>query len=250
MNLRGAPRRPGGRGRPAGRAARASRSTTTSIEIGAALTLTEIERRLDGRRAAARGGVPAVRLPADPQRRDASAATSAPASPIGDAPPALLALEATVAPGLGADGEREVPLADYFTGYRQTVRRPDELIRAVRIPLPAGPADGVPQDRQAALRRHLQRRRRLRPRRRGRRRPAGPGSVSAASRRHRSARWRPRQALDGRPWTERDGSGGAPRSWPREGTPMDDHRASAAYRTAMLGRRLPKLYATHPARRR
>ena len=35
-----------------------------------------------------------------------------------------------------ADGEREVPLADYFTGYRQSVRRPGELIRAVRIPLP------------------------------------------------------------------------------------------------------------------
>ena len=34
------------------------------------------------------------------------------------------------------DGEREVDLADYFTGYRTTVRRPDELIRAVRIPLP------------------------------------------------------------------------------------------------------------------
>ena len=34
------------------------------------------------------------------------------------------------------DGEREVPLADYFTGYRQTVKRPGELIRAVRIPLP------------------------------------------------------------------------------------------------------------------
>ena len=33
-------------------------------------------------------------------------------------------------------GEREVPLADYFTGYRETVRRTDELIRAVRIPLP------------------------------------------------------------------------------------------------------------------
>ena len=32
--------------------------------------------------------------------------------------------------------ERDVPLADFFTGYRETVRRPDELIRAVRIPLP------------------------------------------------------------------------------------------------------------------
>ena len=39
------------------------------IEIGAALTLTEIERRLDGHGAAARAAVPAVRVAADPQRR-------------------------------------------------------------------------------------------------------------------------------------------------------------------------------------
>jgi xanthine dehydrogenase small subunit len=32
-----------------------------------------------------------------------------------------------------------------------------------------------------------------------------------------------------------------------EGTPMDDHRASASYRGAMLGQALLKLYAEHPA---
>ena len=37
------------------------------------------------------------------------------------------------------DGERTVPLAEYFTGYRATVRRPDELIKAIRIPLPLSP---------------------------------------------------------------------------------------------------------------
>jgi xanthine dehydrogenase small subunit len=31
----------------------------------------------------------------------------------------------------------------------------------------------------------------------------------------------------------------------REGTPLDDHRASAAYRSAMLGQSLRKLYAEH-----
>src|SRR6185503_16988708 len=50
-------------------------------------------------------------------------------------PPALLALEAVVVLA-SSEGDREVPLADYFTGYRQTVKRPGELIRAVRIPLP------------------------------------------------------------------------------------------------------------------
>ena len=60
------------------------------------------------------------------------------ASPIGDAPPALLALEATLVLA-GPGGEREVALADYFTGYRQTAKQPAELIRAVRIPLPLAP---------------------------------------------------------------------------------------------------------------
>ena len=36
-----------------------------------------------------------------------------------------------------ADGERTVPLADYFTGYRESVRQPGELITEVVVPLPA-----------------------------------------------------------------------------------------------------------------
>ena len=56
-------------------------------------------------------------------------------SPIGDTPPALLALDATVILA-SASGDREVPLADYFTGYRTSVMEPGELIRAVRVPLP------------------------------------------------------------------------------------------------------------------
>jgi xanthine dehydrogenase small subunit len=31
-----------------------------------------------------------------------------------------------------------------------------------------------------------------------------------------------------------------------EGTPLDDHRASAAYRTAMLGTALLRLHDAHP----
>ena len=33
-------------------------------------------------------------------------------------------------------GERVVGLADYYTGYRQSVRAADELIKEIRIPLP------------------------------------------------------------------------------------------------------------------
>ncbi|MGI8747377.1 MAG: FAD binding domain-containing protein, partial [Deinococcus sp.] len=64
-------------------------------------------------------------------------------SPIGDSLPALLSLDARVVlVSLGEGGEpseREVPLHGYFSGYRLTVRRPDEIIRAVRLPLPLLP---------------------------------------------------------------------------------------------------------------
>jgi xanthine dehydrogenase small subunit len=33
-----------------------------------------------------------------------------------------------------ADGERRVPLLEFYTGYRGTVMRPDELITAIEIP--------------------------------------------------------------------------------------------------------------------
>nr|WP_257953003.1 FAD binding domain-containing protein [Nocardioides sp. B-3] len=64
------------------------------------------------------------------------------------------------------DGEREVALADYFTGYRTTALQPGELIRSVLIARPLAGPDGLPQDCEAAVRRHLQRRRRVRARHR------------------------------------------------------------------------------------
>ena len=57
------------------------------------------------------------------------------ASPIGDGPPALLALDAALVLA-SAEGERTVPLADFFTGYRATVLRPGEIVKAVRVPKP------------------------------------------------------------------------------------------------------------------
>lgn len=54
------------------------------------------------------------------------------ASPIGDLLPVLLALDAEIFLR-GVLGERVLPLADYFTGYRQTRRRDDELIVAVNV---------------------------------------------------------------------------------------------------------------------
>ncbi|MGW5777629.1 xanthine dehydrogenase small subunit [Streptomyces sp. NPDC003863] len=214
------------------------RVESDAIEIGAALTLTEIERRLDGR-------VPllAELFPQFASRLIRNGATLGgnlgTGSPIGDSPPALLALDASVVLA-DADGEREIPLCDYFTGYRQSVRRPGELIRAVRVPLPLAP---VVAFHKIAKRRFddissvavafaldvedgIVRTARI-----------GLGGVAATPIRALATE----AALEGRPWTAETVEAVAP-VLRNEGTPMDDHRASAAYRSAMLGQSLLKLY--------
>jgi len=55
------------------------------------------------------------------------------ASPIGDSAPALLSLDASVVLASAA-GERTVPLAEFFTGYRRTQLREDEVMREVVLP--------------------------------------------------------------------------------------------------------------------
>jgi len=57
------------------------------------------------------------------------------ASPIGDMLPALMAYEGRLVLE-GINGKREIPLHAYVTGYRTTVRKPDELITEIIIPKP------------------------------------------------------------------------------------------------------------------
>src|SRR4051794_21270170 len=59
-------------------------------------------------------------------------------SPAADAVPVLVAADAQVVLA-GVEGERTVPLADFYTGYRTTVRKPDELIVAFTVDVPRGP---------------------------------------------------------------------------------------------------------------
>ncbi len=209
------------------------------IEIGAALTLTEIERTLAGR-------VPILDelFPQFASRLIRNGATLGgnlgTGSPIGDSPPVLLALDARLVLA-DADGEREVALADYFTGYRQSVRRADELIRSVRIPLPLAPISAF---HKIAKRRFddissvavgyalevvdgIVRTARI-----------GLGGVAAMPVRAAATE----AALAGQPWTAETVRAAAA-VLAAEGTPLDDHRASARYRAAMLGQSLPKLHA-------
>jgi xanthine dehydrogenase small subunit len=58
------------------------------------------------------------------------------ASPIGDGPPPLIALGASLVLA-GPHGEREIALDDFFKGYRKTDLRAGEVVARVRIPLPS-----------------------------------------------------------------------------------------------------------------
>jgi xanthine dehydrogenase small subunit len=59
------------------------------------------------------------------------------ASPIGDASVVLLALDASVKL-VSLGGERLVRLSEYFTGYRQTLKQPNEIIQSIIIPKEPG----------------------------------------------------------------------------------------------------------------
>ena len=55
------------------------------------------------------------------------------ASPANDTITPLIAMGAQVTL-LSVDGERTLMLEDFYSGFRQTVLRPNELLRAIRIP--------------------------------------------------------------------------------------------------------------------
>jgi xanthine dehydrogenase small subunit len=105
-----------------------------AVVIGAALPLSEIGRRW---RDAPEFFREWLTLFASPliRNRATLGGNLATASPIGDAAPLLLALDAVV--GLaGPGGRRTVPVADFFSGYRKTAMRPGEVVTAVQIPKP------------------------------------------------------------------------------------------------------------------
>jgi carbon-monoxide dehydrogenase medium subunit len=59
------------------------------------------------------------------------------ASAAADISPPLLALGAAVELQSAAHGRRTLPLAEFFRGVRRTARRPDELLTAIEFPQPA-----------------------------------------------------------------------------------------------------------------
>ena len=108
------------------------------LRIGALVTYSDIitsgliRRRLPMLAAASRevGGVQI-------QNRGTIGGNVANASPAGDTLPVLLAADAVVVLR-SVSGTRRVPMTSFYTGYRQTAARPDELIVAFEVPAVRG----------------------------------------------------------------------------------------------------------------
>jgi xanthine dehydrogenase small subunit len=162
------------------------------------------------------------------------------ASPIGDMPPALIALDATVTLR-SLRGARELPLEDFFVDYRRTALAAGEIVATVRIPLPKSDqlfrtdkvakrwdqdisavcgayritrTDGRVTDARLAF-----------------------GGMAATPRRA----FECEQALIGQPWSEATIER-AIAALARDFAPIDDWRASAAYRRRVAGNLLRRLW--------
>lgn len=162
-------------------------------------------------------------------------------SPIGDSMPLLIALRAQVVLASQARGERQLPLEDLYTGYRQNVMAPDELLVRIVVPRPSAHeqlraykiskrfdddisavclvlnldiADGTVQ--RASI---------------------GAGGVAATPARARQTE----AALTGQPWTEATAQRAAA-VLQAEFSPISDMRASGAYRRQVLGSLLQRYW--------
>jgi CO/xanthine dehydrogenase FAD-binding subunit len=107
------------------------------VRLGAGVTYTQVIVELRDR---LRGLALAARTVGSPQIRNRGTigGNLGTASPAGDAHPPLLAAGAEVEVASGR-GTRIIPIDAFFIGPKRNALEPDELIAAVRIPLPSGP---------------------------------------------------------------------------------------------------------------
>lgn len=106
-----------------------------TLQIGANMTWTRVEQHLRDR-------VPAfheiLNLFGSPQIKNIGTVGGnlANASPIADSLPFLYAVDAAVELQ-SMDGARQVPVKEFYAGYKSIDLRPDELIARIHVPLPA-----------------------------------------------------------------------------------------------------------------
>ena len=162
-------------------------------------------------------------------------------SPIGDTPPPLIALGATLVLRKGRR-RREIPLETFFVAYGKQDRRPGEFVEAVKVPLPSRGAKFAvykvtkrrDEDITATLGAfHL--------------RLAKDGTVKAVRIAYGGMAATPKRAaaveaaLLGRPWTEATVSE-AMGAFATDFTPLTDLRASAEYRALAARNLLMRFY--------
>jgi len=218
---------------------RTIRKTDTHLSIGAAATLTEAFDALDASWPELHEAW--ARFASLPIRNSGTLGGNvANGSPIGDSMPALIALDATVVLRRG-DAARELALADLYLGYQKTAMQPGEFVAEIRVPRRRDNlllraykvSKRYDQDISAvfacfAL--HVEDGRIASAR-------IGCGGVAPVPKRATATE----AVLAGNPWDEATADA-AVREIAGEFTPIDDMRASAAYRRAALGNLLRRFY--------
>jgi len=164
------------------------------------------------------------------------------ASPIGDSAPALIALSAEVELAAPGGKRRRVPVEDFFTGYRKTVLKPDELIFAIHIPKPHAGASfhtykvarRVDQDISAvcaAFRVRVEN---------GKVAEAVSGWGGVAAQPVRARAWE--KAMVGKPWTAATVQTAKAMLFASDVKPISDFRGGAAYRNTVCAGLVERLW--------
>jgi len=182
-------------------------------------------------------------------------------SPIGDSMPLLIALGAHVVL-LSQRGHRDIPLEQFYTGYRKNVLAADEVLGWIKVPRPRSPhPDPLPQAGEGEMRAEAQHTTEfLRAYKISKRYDddisavclvvamhlregvvegigIGAGGVAATPVRATQAE----AALRGQPWTA-DAAQRAADALRAEFSPISDMRASAAYRSEVLGNLMQRFW--------
>jgi xanthine dehydrogenase small subunit len=209
------------------------------IAIGAAVTLTDAFAALVAERPQLAEF--AHRFAALPVRNSGTLGGNvANGSPIGDSMPLLIALGASVVL-MSQRGHRELALEDLYTGYRQNVMAPDEVLAWIKVPkATAGEWAAVykiskrQEDDISAVCLAL------RLQQEGgvvRSASMGVGGMAATPVRARQTE----AALQGQPWTQATVARAAD-TLRNEFAPLSDMRASADYRRTVLGNLLQRVW--------
>jgi xanthine dehydrogenase small subunit len=209
------------------------------IAIGAAVTLTEAFAALAADRPQLKTF--AARFAGLPVRNSGTLGGNvANGSPIGDSMPLLIALGAHVVL-MGTRGHRELPLEDFYTGYRKNLLAPDELLAWIKVPRPRRGellkaykiSKRYDDDISAVclviqMELHAGKVAQVR---------IGAGGVAATPARATQAE----AALRGKPWTAAAAKAAAD-ALRAQFQPISDMRATAAYRSTVLGNLMQRFW--------